>query len=302
MTFSIVARDAVNGELGIAVASKFLAAGAVVPWARADAGAIATQALANVRYGPQGLELLASGVSAPDTLDRLTGDDPDADQRQAGVVDAAGGSATHTGPACIPWAGGRTGPGVAVQGNILTGPAVVDAMLAAFVDAPGRLAERLVSALLAGDRAGGDARGRQSAAVLVVRAEGGYLGLDDRAIDLRVDDHPDPVPELARLLGIHRLLWETADATSLIALDGEIAAEVRALLGRALAGRRRVTIPPDTSRTLPGSPRPHGDGWTADDQAALRFWSSVENLEMRDAGDGWIDPAVLDFLRGSAGR
>jgi uncharacterized Ntn-hydrolase superfamily protein len=301
MTFSIVARDPVSSELGIAVASKFLAAGAVVPWARADVGAIATQALANVRYGPHGLDLLATGLSAAEALDRLTGPDADADQRQAGIVDAAGGAATHTGPACIPWAGGRTAPGVAVQGNILAGPAVVDAMLDAFLGGSGRLAERLVSALLAGDRAGGDARGRQSAAVLVVRAEGGYLGLDDRAIDLRVDDHADPVPELARILAIHRLLWDAADPATLLALDGETATEVRTLLARALAGRRRVAIPPDTSRTLPGTPRPPADDWTADDQAALRFWSSVENLEMRDAGDGWIDPAVLEYLRDSAG-
>ncbi len=203
MTFSIVAWDptAPDGrEWGVAVASKFLAAASVVSWARAGAGAVATQALANVTYGPAGLELLAGGRSATESIERLTSQDDERDHRQLGVIDSDGNAATFTGTECLHWAGGRTGVGYSCQGNILAGPNVIDSMAATFESTEGDLATRLMAALYAGDRAGGDSRGRQAAGLLVVREGGGYLGDTDVAIDLRVDDHADPVPELQRLL------------------------------------------------------------------------------------------------------
>lgn len=199
-TFSIVAADPEAGEVGIAVASRFFAVGSVVPWAQAGVGAVATQSNANTTYGPRGLELLQRGASAKETLDVLLRLDDGRDGRQVGIVAADGGSATHTGPRCTAWAGGRAGPGYAVQGNILAGEAVVAALEKRFLETKGRpLAERLLEAMLAGDAAGGDARGRQSAAVLVARERGGYNGFTDRAVDVRVDDHPDPMGEIARL-------------------------------------------------------------------------------------------------------
>lgn len=199
-TFSIVAADPEAGEVGVAVASRFFAVGSVVPWARAGVGAVATQSNANTTFGPRGLELLERGASARETLDVLLRADDGRDGRQVGVVAADGASATHTGPRCTAWAGGRAGPGYAVQGNILAGEAVVAALEKRFLETKGRpLAERLLEALLAGDAAGGDARGRQSAAVLVARARGGYNGFTDRAVDVRVDDHPDPMAEIARV-------------------------------------------------------------------------------------------------------
>ena len=207
-TFSIVARDPKTGDLGIAVASKFLAVGAVVPWAKADVGAVATQSYANVAFGPKGLALMGKGKNATEVLAALTAQDERRDFRQAGVVDAKGRAATFTGPRCMAWAGGKTGDGWAAQGNILAGEGVLDEMGRAFDKArasgEGELAEWLMSALAAGDAAGGDKRGRQSAALLVVRKRGGFLGGNDRYIDLRVDDHKRPVGELARLLALHR--------------------------------------------------------------------------------------------------
>ncbi|MEN3001107.1 MAG: DUF1028 domain-containing protein [Armatimonadota bacterium] len=199
-TFSIVAYDPATGDLGVAVASKFLAVGSVVPFARAGVGVIATQAFANTTYGPRGLELLQRGLSPEAVIRRLTREDPQREQRQVGIVDAKGRAATYTGKSCIRWAGGITGKSFAAQGNILTGEAVVKAMADAFQQARGELAQRLLDALEAGEKAGGDARGKQSAALLVVRKGGGYAGFDDRYIDLRVDDHKDPIPELRRLL------------------------------------------------------------------------------------------------------
>jgi len=207
-TFSIVARDPETGDLGIAVASKFLAVGAVVPWARADLGAVAMQSFANVAYGPDGLALLATGKSATEALAMLTKADERAAFRQAGIVDAKGRAATFTGERCKPWAGGKIGDGWTAQGNLLAGAGVVEAMGTAFDKAravgEGELAEWLLAALAAGDAAGGDKRGRQSAALLVVRAKGGYAGGNDRYIDLRVDDHGAPAAELRRLLKLHR--------------------------------------------------------------------------------------------------
>ena len=201
-TFSIVGRDPATGELGVAVASRFFAVGTVVPWARAGAGAVATQSFANTTYGPRGLDLLARGATAKETLELLLRGDPDREKRQVGIVAADGSSATYTGKGCNAWAGGRSGPGYAAQGNILAGEAVVAAMEEAFLATKGNLAERLFAALAAGDSKGGDARGRQSAAILVVKDGAGYGGYTDRAIDLRVDDHPNPFAELRRLLDL----------------------------------------------------------------------------------------------------
>lgn len=200
-TFSIVAADPETGEVGIAVASKFFAVGSVVPWARAGVGAVATQSYANTTFGPRGLELLERGLEPGEALDVMLRADDDRTRRQAGIVSAAGKSATFSGEGCIDWAGGRSGPGYAVQGNILTGEKVVAEMEKAFLESEDKsLSERLYRALVAGDAAGGDSRGRQSAALLVVREGGGYGGFNDRAVDIRVDDHEQPIRELGRLL------------------------------------------------------------------------------------------------------
>jgi len=202
-TFSIVAADPEAGEVGVAVASRFFAVGTVVPYARAGVGAVATQAYANTTYGKHGLSLLSHGNTPEKVLEVLLGNDKGRSKRQVGLVTAAGASASYTGTGCNPWAGGRSGPDYAVQGNILTGEDVVAAMEKAFLSTTGRpLGARLYAAIEAGDAAGGDSRGKQSAALLVCRKEGGYGGYTDRAIDIRVDDHPEPIRELGRLLEI----------------------------------------------------------------------------------------------------
>lgn len=201
-TFSIVARDPETGDLGVAVQSKYFGVGSVVPHAKAGVGALATQARGNILYGPQGLGLLESGESPDATLQRLLADDPLREQRQVGLVAADGAAATFTGSETLPWSGGKTGDDYAAQGNLLTGPEVVDAIGAAFETTDGDLATRLVTALAAGQAAGGDARGRQSSALLVVRQGAGYMGANDRLVDLHVEDHPTPIKELHRLLGI----------------------------------------------------------------------------------------------------
>jgi len=212
-TFSIVGYDPATGDLGIAVESRFFAVGSVVPWAKAGVGAIATQSFANTTFGPKGLELLARGKSAQETLDTLVKEDPQADQRQVGIVDAQGRPATFTGAKCNPWAGGKSGKNYTAQGNILTGSVVVETMASTFeAGANLPLADRLVKALAAGQAAGGDSRGQQSAALLVVRAKGGYGGYNDRYIDLRVDDSPKPIEELARLLETHHTTNAYTDA------------------------------------------------------------------------------------------
>ncbi len=212
MTFSVVGFDPRSGDLGIAVASKFLAVGAVVPWARAGVGAVATQSWANTDFGPDGLSLMSQGMTAAQALDAVVEGDDGRDDRQAGFVDARGGAATFTGSRCLHWAGGVTGEGFAAQGNILAKEEVVAEMARAFVSAAGDLCDRLLAALLAGDAAGGDRRGRQSAALLVVRENGGYEGRNDRYIDIRVDDHPEAPRELARVFE----LW---DQTILVRTD-----------------------------------------------------------------------------------
>lgn len=275
-TFSIVARDPATGELGVAVASKFLAVGAVVPWARAGIGAVATQAHANVRYGPRGLDLLTSGLSARDALDQLLTNDEGRDTRQAGIVDANGGATTWTGPNCHPWAGGAASDGYCCQGNILTGPEVVDAMMAGYAADDGPFAARLLAALAAGQVAGGDSRGQQSAAILVVRAGGGYGGGNDRWLDLRVDDHPRPIDALARLVKLHHVYFNVDDAELLPFDDLRLVYVAKHLaqlgeLGQEDAPREEV-------------------------KAALVTWAGRENLEERLRNDGRIDRVVLDML------
>ncbi len=202
-TFSIVAADPETGEVGVGVASRFFGVGSVVPWAQAGVGAVATQANANTSYGPHGLALMEGGLTPDEVARVLVRGDSVSARRQFGIVSAAGVSATYTGSECMNWAGGRSGPGYAVQGNILAGEAVVVAMEKAFIESKGKpLAERLYAAIVAGDAAGGDLRGRQSVAILVARKNGGYGGFTDRAVDIRVDDHADPIREMGRLLGM----------------------------------------------------------------------------------------------------
>src|SRR5688500_7758792 len=220
MTFSIVACDLEEQAWGVAVASKFPAVGAVVPWVQAEAGAVATQSFANTSFGPRGLALMGTGFSAQETLDRLLEDDPDKELRQIGLVDAIGGSATFSGSGCFAWAGGVTGKGYAIQGNILANDRVVPAMEEAFLRTTGNLPPRLHAALLAGDQAGGDKRGRQSAAIYVAKPKAGYGGYLDRWLDYRVDDHEDPVPRLGELLEMHDLYFGKSPENERVELKG----------------------------------------------------------------------------------
>lgn len=271
MTFSIVARSEDGRSLGVAVASKFLAVGSAVPAARMDAGAVATQSFCNTLYKRDGLALLAAGRSAPATLEALLADDHQRESRQVGIVDAAGEAATFSGDDCLDWAGGLAGAGYAIQGNILTGPDVVEAMRAAFVGSHrSPLPERLMESLKAGDAAGGDRRGRQSAALLVVSETGSYTPGDDVAYDLRVDDHGDPCGELSRLLALHHVFFDRPSDADLLPLEGELAAEVMTHLGRL------------------GFPD-------------LDTWAGVENYELRLV-PGHIDKLVLTALRNQAER
>lgn len=214
-TFSIVAYDPETKDLGVAVESKFFAVGSVVPWAKAGVGAIATQAFGNTTYGPKGLELLASGKTPAEVIEMLTSADEGKDRRQVGIVDAKGNAATYTGKSCNPWAGGKTGANYSAQGNILVGEKVVAAICEAFEKTKGELADRLLAALEAGQAAGGDSRGQQSAALIVVRERGGYAGFNDRYIDLRVDDNPEPIKELGRLLRIQQGISRMNEASAL---------------------------------------------------------------------------------------
>lgn len=321
MTYSIVALDAATGDLGVAVQSKFLAVGAVVPWARAGIGAIATQSFANVAYGPDGLDLLARGRSPAEALAELVAADALREQRQAGIVDARGTAATHTGRECFAWAGGRTGPGFAAQGNILAGAGVVDGLADTFLAGGRPFPELLIECLVAADAAGGDRRGRESAALLVVRANGGYGAANDRWIDLRVDADDDPITELARLLDLQRLYLDRPAVADLLALDDDLALEIRDLLvrvGGEPGGRLgtvyqpmwRVTgatapgpatdAPAAADRPMTGTRRPLPSTWDPGWQGALEEWMRVENLEERAAAPGWIDPRVLAVLRGRA--
>jgi uncharacterized Ntn-hydrolase superfamily protein len=264
----------------VAVASKFLSAGAVVTWARGGVGAIATQSYANTSYGPAGLDLLAHGLAPQAVIERLTAADPDSAKRQVGIVDIQGRAATFSGAGCFPWFGGLTADNVAIQGNILVGEATVASMLQAFLATGGTLAGRLLAALKAGDRAGGDRRGKQSAALLVVKPAGGYGGHNDRYLDLRVDDHPHPVDELERLTGLWRLYFEKPSDDDLLVIDDRLAHELR-------AGLRRLGY----------DPGPDGEPWS--DRARLAFiaFSEMENLEDRLRPDGRTDRQVLAYFR-----
>ena len=227
-TFSIVAADLERGEWGIAVQSKFISVGAVVPWAEAKVGAVATQAMANVRYGPDALALLRAGTPAAEVVRRLTAADPGRDHRQLGVVDARGEAASFTGAQCMDWAGHEVGNGFACQGNILFGPAVVQAMARAYESTPGDLPERLLAALSAGQREGGDRRGMQAAALLIVREKGGYDEGTDRWVDIRVDEHPAPIEELKRVFRIYDLtMLSREDPATLLPIEGELAATLQ---------------------------------------------------------------------------
>ena len=284
MTFSIVARDArgVTPEWGVAVASKFLAVGNVVAWAQAGSGAVATQALANLAYGPDGLRLLEKGQAASEVVAALTQADEDREHRQLGIVDAEGRAATFTGEECFDWAGGRTGNGYTCQGNILASGGVVDAMADAYEGTEGDFALRLLAGLDAADRAGGDRRGRQSAALLIVREGGGYGGGSDKAVDLRVDDHPDPVPELQRLYALHRLYFPRPEDCEFVQVDDALAGELRNLLSRV--------------GYEPGA----GQAYDETLEKALFAYAGTENLEERWADGPRIELGVLEHLRAKA--
>jgi uncharacterized Ntn-hydrolase superfamily protein len=278
-TFSIAAFDPETDSLGVAVQSKFLAVGSIVPWARAGAGAVATQAMANFNYGPRGLDMMAKGRSAQETVEGLISADEGRERRQLGAVDAGGCAATFTGSECFEWAGGVTGEGehYAAQGNILVGRETVETMARTFEGTPGDLAGRLLAALDAGQQAGGDSRGRQSAALLVVREGGGYGGDNDRVVDLRVDDHPDPIRELIRIRGLHTLYFGETKPEDVVAIEGEVMRDVAASLERL--GYRE-------------------EG--ADDEAPLDSLSAfirTENFEEREQERGYLDRAVLEFMK-----
>src|SRR5829696_5788884 len=272
-TYSIVACDLEAAEWGVAVQSKFLAVGAGVPAAEPHVGAIATQALANMRYGPEGLALLRQGLSAPEVVRRLTEADEGRADRQLGVVDAEGGAATYTGESCLDWAGGITGEGYAAQGNILVSEETVEALGRTFEETAGKpLAQRLLDALTAAQAAGGDRRGQQSAALLVVRKDGGYMGTTNAVADLRVDDHPAPIEELRRIYVMHDLLFGETPEEDWLEVDEQIALELRERLDALRYGGEDL-------------------------ERALLDWAGTENREERGKGIDRIDPVVLAELR-----
>ncbi len=274
MTFSIVACDLKEKTWGVAVASKFPAVGAVVPWAQADAGAVATQSFANTSFGPLGLQMMAAGISADETLAKLLMDDSDRELRQVGLVDAKGQSATFTGSGCFPWAGGVTGKGYAIQGNILASEKVVPAMEKKFLAAKGDLPSRLYAALLAGDRAGGDKRGRQSAAIYVVKPNGGYGGFIDRWMDYRVDDHEDPVLRLGELIEMHELYFGKSPESERVLLKGKSLEQITTILKREGYLKKNMTF-----------------------QSAFYEFIGNENFEERaDVNGRWIDKPVMKYL------
>jgi uncharacterized Ntn-hydrolase superfamily protein len=275
-TYSIVACDLHAGQWGVAVQSKFLAVGSVVPWAEPHVGAIATQSYANPRYGPEGLALLREGRSAQETIDELTAADEGRAQRQVGIVDGHGAAATFTGEECQDWAGGRTGEGYAAQGNILVSQDTVDALAVTFEENRGQpLAERLIECLAAAQAAGGDSRGQQSAALLVVERDGGYAKLSDILVDLRVDDHEHPIVELQRLYTLHQELFGSTPQLDWVDVDDTLAAELLERLGRL--------------------------GYEGELPHALIDWAGAANLEERVDGVKRIDPVVLEALRTQSG-
>ncbi len=270
-TYSIAACDLDEGQWGVATQSKFLSVGSVVPWAEPGVGAIATQAYANPRYGPQGLDLLREGLSAEEVVERLTSADEGRDHRQLGVVDGQGRGASYTGAECLDWAGGRTGECYAAQGNILVSAETVDAIAETFEASSGPLAERLMDCLDAAQAAGGDRRGQQSAALLVVEKDAGYAGLSDVVVELRVEDHERPLEELRRLFGLHQAIFGKTPERLWLDVDDELAAELRERLARL--------------------------GYDGELGDAFFTWSASENLEERVDGVERIDPVVLEQLR-----
>ncbi len=286
-TFSIVAYDPTDQSYGIGVASKFLAVGAVVPWARAGVGAVATQAYARVPLGTQGLALMAQGKSAQETLDLLLADDPLRDQRQAGMVDSQGRSAAHTGKDCMDWAGHRMGEGFTCQGNILAGEQVVDAMADAYRSAKGELAQRLLAALVAGEDVGGDKRGKQSAAILIVKPNGGYGGDNDRYLDLRVDDDPTPLARMKQLVALHHLYFGETKPEDRVPIDEALARELQALM---LDQGYRVE-------------QPNGV-WDDASKQSFNALINTENLEGRWPGSDTnsVDKVVVEYLRDKYGK
>lgn len=277
MTFSIVGFDPETKELGVAVQSKFLGVGSVVPWAKAGVGAVATQALANPAYGPDGLKLMEEGKTAQETIDILTNQDTGKDDRQVGVVDANGNSATFTGEKCYNWAGGRAGKHYAAQGNILVSQETAEAMATTFEQAKGTLAERLLKALDAGQEAGGDSRGKQSAAICIAKDKGGYLEANDRYIDLRVDDHRDPIKELIRIYELQQLYFGTTKNENILEIKGLVREEVEFRLYQlGFINEEQV-----------------------DDETLYKGLTSflhVDNFEERELEIGKIDKEVLDFM------
>lgn len=281
-TFSIAACDLERGEWGVAVASKFLAAAAVVSWAKVG-GAVATQALANVTFGPRGLAMMETGASAAATLEQLLAEDPQREHRQVGMVDRQGNVAAHTGKACFAWAGHRMGKGYTCQGNILTGQKTVDAMAEAFENTQGELAERLLAALVAGDTVGGDSRGKQAAGVMVQKQNGGYGGDNDFYLDLRVDDDVDPVNRLAGMFKLHQLYFGKPKPEDLLPIDHALATELQTLLTKQ--GHYKGEI--------------HGN-WDAASKSAFWAFCGIENLEERwhpDEKSDFLDRIVIEFIR-----
>ncbi len=300
-TYSIVAYDSVTGDLGIAVQSKFPNVGGLVPWARAGVGAVATQALSNTDYGEKGLELLARGASAPEAMRIIMRTDPQPSQRQVGMVDAHGNSASWTGDSTFDWAGGRTGGGAAgqmggkgqlivghgyaAQANIMVSEATVRNMAETFERSRGTLADRLIAALVAGQAGGGDKRGMQSAALLVVRAKGGYLGGTDRYIDIRVYDAPDPIKELQRLYALHKLYFFTSDSADLMPITPALQKELEAIL---------LTEPVNQPQKWLAAPQPSLNETFLTALANFMYW---ENYDVRVRMDGKIDRVALDDIR-----
>lgn len=279
-TFSIVARDPINGDLGVIVQSKFPAVGSVVPWAKANVGAIATQAWANVGYGPNGLSLLESGRSASETLKILLNEDEGREHRQIGIVDAKGQAVAHTGKECMEWAGQIIGDSFTCQGNILAGEDVVIEMAEAYEITEGDLIDKLFAGLIAGQAAGGDRRGMQSASILVVREKGGYEGGNDRYVDVRVDDHPTPIDELVRIFNIYDMtLLSREDPNLLMRIEGDLLA----IIQEALV-------------TLGYLDKVYADFFDQKTKSALTEWINSNNFENKARDDGTIWPSVVDFL------
>ena len=279
-TFSIVARNPTNGDLGVIVQSKFPAVGSVVPWAEANVGAIATQAWANVGYGPNGLSLLESGLSASETLKTLLNEDEGREHRQIGIVDAKGQAVAHTGKECMEWAGQIIGDGFTCQGNILAGEDVVIEMAEAYEITEGDLIDKLFAGLIAGQAAGGDRRGMQSASILVVREKGGYEGGNDRYVDVRVDDHPTPIDELVRIFNIYDMtLLSREDPNLLMRIEGDLLA----IIQEALV-------------TLGYLDKVYADFFDQKTKSALTEWINSNNFENKARDDGTIWPSVVDFL------